>query len=174
MFQLPFPFPVVIWNGNGNINFIRECSSRAYFKGNWCERSKVTFILTPSFFQRYNQWAENLSNLYPGPVGWGGANHLLPNSFETIRNIQMKLYRMAASNISWGTSNFVWWCFDLAETLSVPSSDTPWGLSNIDCVEALTLLKHQVCRRATFPEEPQTLTVLKHWPRWSIKCAGKR
>ena len=113
------------------------------------EQSEVTFFLTPIFFQRYNQWAENLINLYPGPVGWGGANRLLPNSFETIRNIQMKLYRMAASNISWGTSNF-------------------------DCVEALTSLKHRLCWRETFPEEPQTLTVSKHRTYWSISYAGKQ
>ena len=138
----------------------------------------------------------------------------------------MKLYRMAASNISWGTSNFdcvealtslkhrlcwretfpeepqtltvskhrtywsikyagkqhflrnlkLWLCrsFDLAQISIVQASNIPWETSKLDCVEELTSLKHQVCRWATFPEDPQALTVLKHWPNWNIKSTGVR
>ena len=67
----------------------------------------------------------------------------------------------------------LWLCQSIkfTEASSMPASNIPWGTSNIDRVEALTSLKHQVCRRATFPEEPQTLTVSKHWPSWNIKYA---
>ena len=69
-----------------------------------------------------------------------------------------------------------WLCrsIKLSETSTVPASDIPCGTSNFDCVKTLNLLKHQVCLRATFPEEPQTLTVSKHWPHWNIDCAGER
>ena len=43
-----------------------------------------------------------------------------------------------------------------------------------DYVKELTSLKHQVCQRSRFPEEPQTLTVSKHWPHWNIKCSCER
>ena len=56
----------------------------------------------------------------------------------------------------------------------MPARDILWGTSNFDYVKALTTLKHQVCPRATFPEEPQNLTVSKHWSRWNTKCADKR
>ena len=63
---------------------------------------------------------------------------------------------------------------DLSETSGVPASGIPWGTSYFNCIEVLILLKHQMCQRATLPEEPQTLIVSKHWPCGSIKCANER
>ena len=85
-------------------------------------------------------------------------NIMCASEWHSLRNLNLWLYQS----------------IDLTETSSVPAREILWGTSNFDYVKALTTLKYQVCPRATFPEEPQSLTVSKHWSRWNTKCADKR
>ena len=109
------------------------------------------------------------SNVPVNELLWGTSTLTVPKHWPR-GTIKCASERHSLSNLK------LWPCRsnDLTETSSVPAGDIPWETSKLECVEVLTSLKHQVCRRTTSLEEPQTLNVSKHWPNWNIKCAGER